>query len=335
MRRRLVAIGALLALFVGLSGPLPSGASATWTASDLATLVTTSLKAKTLPASLNPKLNAALPIATSQSALAKYMAPYTGCDALRFPSYATNPRPCYYGDTSATQTLVIFGGGSNLAWTVALDAPLKAAHIRIALFEFSGCASANIVASPTLFPQAWRNCNIWHQRLAPAIIALNPFAVLTSSGAYEAPVTDAAWVAAYADQINQIRAGLPDARVILMGSTPIFSKSVPTCLRDHQKSVQACTFLETTLIKDPKTFTGNNAEPFTQILARDHDVATASGATLIETEPWLCSAGRCPAVIGSYLVYRDDRHFFHPFLVALGPVVDQALRDAGLYSSRT
>lgn len=331
MRRRIATLTAIVALFVTGGGSLPSGASAPWTSGTLAALVSTSLTHKTLPASLSPKLNAALPVATSQSALAKYMAPYTGCDALRFPSYATNPRPCYFGDTAAAQTLVIFGGGSNLAWTIALDAPLRAAHIRIALFEFSGCASANVTASPTLFPQAWRNCNTWHQRLAPAVIALHPFAVLTSSGAYEAPVSDAAWVAAYADQINQIRAGLPDAKVFLMGSTPIFSKSVPTCLRDHQKSVPSCTFLETTLIKDPKTYNGSNAEPFTQILARDHDVASASGATLIETESWLCSAGRCPAVIGSYLVYRDDRHFFHPFLVALGPVVDQALRDAGLY----
>ena len=331
MRLRLASLGASLALVASCATALPSRAGTPWTASDLASLVSTSLAIKKLPATLNPKLTAALPVATSQSALAKYMAPYTGCDALRFPSYATNPRPCYYGDTAATQTLAIFGGGSNLAWIVALDAPLKAAHIRIALYEFSGCASASVIASPTLFPQAWRNCNIWHERLAAAIIALHPFAVLTSSGAYEAPVSDAAWVAAYADQINQITAGLPDVKVVLMGSTPIFTKSVPTCVRDNQKNIDRCTFVETTLIKDPKTYNGKNAEPFTQILARDHDVAAASGATLIETEPWLCSAGRCPAVIGSYLVYRDDRHFFHPFLVALGPVVDRALRDAGLY----
>jgi hypothetical protein len=36
-------------------------------------------------------------------------------------------------------------------------------------------------------------------------------------------------------------------------------------------------------------------------------------------------------VIGNYLVYRDDRHFFSPFLNALGPVVDRALRDAAIY----
>jgi len=331
VRRRLTILGTSLAILMSCATALPSRAGTPWTASDLSSLVASSLNVKKQPATLNPKLTAALPIATSQSALAKYMAPYTGCDALRFPSYATNPRPCFYGDTSATQTLAIFGGGSNLAWTVALDAPLKAAHIRIALFEFSGCASANVIASPTLFPQAWQNCNTWHRGLAAAIIALQPFAVLTSSGAYEAPVTDAQWVAAYADQITQIKGGLPDAKFVVMGSTPIFNKSVPTCLRDNQKAIDRCTFLETTLIKDPKTYNGKNAEPFTQILARDHDVATASGATLIETEPWLCSAGRCPAVIGSYLVYRDDRHFFHPFLVALGPVVDRALRDAGIY----
>ena len=331
MHRRLAALGVAATLIASCATALPSQAASTWTASDLASLVTSSLNLKKLPATLNPKLTAALPIATSQSALTKYMAPYTGCDALRFPSYATNPRPCFYGDTSATQTLAIFGGGSNLAWTVALDAPLKAAHIRIALFEFSGCASANVIASPTLFPQAWQNCNTWHRGLAAAIIALQPFAVLTSSGAYEAPVTDAQWVAAYADQINQIKAGLPSAKFVVMGSTPIFNKSVPTCLRDNQKSINRCTFLESTLIKDPKTYNGKNAEAFTQILARDHDVAAASGATLIETEPWLCAAGRCPAVIGSYLVYRDDRHFFHPFLLALGPIVDQALRDAGIY----
>lgn len=335
MRRYLVAltlaVGATIPLYLGADESVASGATAPWTASDLSTLVQQSLAVKTLPATLTPKLATALPIATSQSALAKYMAPYTGCDALRFPSYATNPRPCYFGDTSSSQTLAIFGGGSNLAWTVALDGPLRAAHIRIALFEFSGCASANVTASPKLFPQAWQNCNIWHQRLAPAIIALHPFAVLTSSGAYEAPVTDAQWVAAYADQINQIAAGLPDAKVVLMGSSPIFTKSVPGCLRDHQRSINQCVFLESTLIKDPKTYNGKNAEPFTQILARDHDIATATGATLIETTPWLCSGGRCPAVIGPYLVYRDDRHFFHPFLNALGPVVDKALRDAGLY----
>ena len=336
MRRRIHLLFAVAVAVVAIGTPWPhrdstARATSTWTASSLASLVASSLAVTTVPKSLNPSLRTALPIANTSAALARYVNDITACDPIRHTAYARQPRPCYFGDVHATTTMAIFGGGSNLAWTVALDRPLRAAHIRIALFEFSGCMSPLLTASPTLFGQAWQNCNRWHSVLPAAIAATHPSIVLTSSGAYEAPDTDAAWVAAYAAQIEAIRARIPTARFVVMGSTPIFPTSVPNCVRNHQRSLSTCTFLESSLITDEKTFHGNNAERFDQIVARDADVATAAGATLIPTESWFCSAGRCPAVIGNYLVYRDDRHFFHPFLSALGPVVDQALRDAGLY----
>ena len=335
MRRRvLLFLVAVVLLVPGVnvtSAPKSAQAATPWTASSLAALVTASLSATTVPKTLNPSLRAALPVANTNAGLSRYVNEVTACDPIRHVEYARRPRPCFFGDTHATTTMAIFGGGSNLAWTVALDRPLSSAHIRIALFEFSGCMSPNLTASPTLFPQAWQNCNRWHAALPAAIAATHPSIVLTSSGAYESPDTDAAWVAAYADQIERIRVRVPTAKFVVMGSTPIFTTSVPNCVRDHQRSLGACTFLESTLIRDKKTFNGTNAQAFSAIVARDVDVATASGATLIPTEAWLCADGRCPAVIGNYLVYRDDRHFFTPFLTALGPVVDHALRDAGIY----
>lgn len=333
-RRRLVPLFAatLIAPFFTLPGQSgPVSAASAWTSSSLASLVSTSLGTTTIPKSLEPSLRVALPIANSPSALARYVNSFTACDPIRHPEYARRPKPCFFGDVASSNTLALFGGGSNLAWAEALDRPLRSAHIRIALFEFSGCMSPNLTASPTLFPQAWQNCNRWHGALPGAIAATHPSVVMTSSGAYEAPDTDAAWVAAYADQINKIREKVPTAKFVVMGSTPIFSWSVPNCVRNHQRSLEQCTFAESTLIRDKKTFNGSNAESFAQIVARDADVAAASNATLIPTEAWFCAAGRCPAVIGNYLVYRDDRHFFSPFLNALGPVVDRALRDAAIY----
>jgi hypothetical protein len=138
-------------------------------------------------------------------------------------------------------------------------------------------------------------------------------------------------VAAYAREIHAVSALLPRAKIVLIGSSPILPTYAPDCVMEHEENLQACTFDESSIIQASETSDGLNGETYAHILARDSEVAAASGAELIPSEPWLCYNEECPVTIGDYLVYRDDRHFFFPFLDALGPVIDHALHKAHIY----
>jgi hypothetical protein len=51
--------------------------------------------------------------------------------------------------------------------------------------------------------------------------------------------------------------------------------------------------------------------------ADDEALAVAAGATFVDPTPWVCPSEPCPAVIGSYLVFRDNHHLTTPFSTAL------------------
>jgi len=57
-------------------------------------------------------------------------------------------------------------------------------------------------------------------------------------------------------------------------------------------------------------------------------VAADSGVGFVDPTRWVCPSDPCPAVIGSFLVLRDDHHLSPPFSRALGAVLGDELAVA-------
>ena len=50
--------------------------------------------------------------------------------------------------------------------------------------------------------------------------------------------------------------------------------------------------------------------------------------TSLDLTPALCRDGRCPAVVGNVLVYRDGQHFTSLFSSLLAPDISRQMYDA-------
>jgi hypothetical protein len=284
---------------------------------DQTTRLEAGLTQKAIPSTMTPSLKTARQQTASFAALNRYLGKLTQCDPARKSKYATAPIPCFFGATNSAKTAVLFGDSSTYAWSVALSEPLKQAGIRLALFEFSGCPSPDIVSTNISFARYWKKCNAWHKALPAAVAKLHPFAVLSSSASYDSPTTDAAWVQGYAKAFAAL-APEPSIKRIVIGSSPWFSRDPLACIAVHQTAVDGCTLH---YASDSK---------YGSALTRDGAVASAAGATLVPTVGWFCYQSACPVLIDNYIVYRDADHIFESYATHIGGLVGSQLAAAGL-----
>ena len=49
---------------------------------------------------------------------------------------------------------------------------------------------------------------------------------------------------------------------------------------------------------------------------------------IVDPEPWMCTANGCPAIIGNYLVYRDQSHVSTSYATYLTPLIATVLTRA-------
>ena len=96
---------------------------------------------------------------------------------------------------------------------------------------------------------------------------------------------------------------LTDA-IALIGDTPKFTVDPPECLAAHLDDVLACA--------EPRSGKVDDAWRTTEA-----SIARSLGATFIDPTDWACPTDPCPAVIGRYLVYRDQHHLATPYAIAL------------------
>jgi len=99
---------------------------------------------------------------------------------------------------------------------------------------------------------------------------------------------------------------------VVIGDTPRSSVDPPVCLSRHPKDTLACA-TERDLAVDASWLQGEAA------------TAVAAGASFIDPTDMICSADVCPAVIGRFLVQRDEHHFTTPFSDSLAPLLGTAL----------
>jgi SGNH domain (fused to AT3 domains) len=81
----------------------------------------------------------------------------------------------------------------------------------------------------------------------------------------------------------------------VIGDTPKRSKYPPTCLRQNKNDIHFCDTDETKafvskIVKDTKAWSNRN------------------GAHYIDVRSWFCVQGKCPATVGSIMLFRDFTH---------------------------
>ncbi len=265
-----------------------------------------------VPAGLRPSIG---------EARTDYPLPYQ--DGCHVKQEDTVSGPCEYGVKSSSATVVLMGDSHALSWFPAVNRLAIDRGWRLVNLTKSACASADFSQwNPTL-KRVYTECNQWRENTYRRIEAEQPELVLiANSRMFQAVGPDGTTVLKGEARTEAWRQGMDSTlaritpaagEVALIGDTPRSMFDVPVCLSAHPDDKLAC------------------ATPFEKSvsltwLAEEEAAAAAGGAGFVDPTRWVCPTGPCPAVIGNFMVLRDEHHLTTPFSGALWRRLGDALQ---------
>lgn len=99
------------------------------------------------------------------------------------------------------------------------------------------------------------------------------------------------------------------AQMVFLGDTPDPPTDIPRCISENPDDfVDVCSF---------------DFDP--GLSSADVEIARNAGWLTIETTPWICRDGACPAVVGDLIAFRDANHISDELARSLEPLLEEAL----------
>ncbi|PYC66360.1 acyltransferase [Streptomyces tateyamensis] len=264
-----------------------------------------------LPAAL-PRQSAALVPDPAQAR--KDFPPDAACEV---PPSATSSPPCLFGDTAATDRIVLLGDSHAGQWFSAALAIAGERHWGLEELVKQGCPLPQLTVVNPQLGREYRECDSWRattlQRLAteakPKLIMVAALNRYTD----DRDLLARGWE----QTLTPLRAlGVP---IVYLTDTPIPGSDVPACVSGHPQSPSNCDFpRDKALWPDP--------------LADTIAAGREPGVHAVEVNSLLCPAAghNCPAVLEKILLYRDDAHLTNVAAVVLTPRLERLLEQAGL-----
>lgn len=227
---------------------------------------------------------------------------FSGDHCAKYPGGPSTALACSFGDTSARESVVLYGDSYALEWIPALAQLGTAHHFKVIAYIRYGCPFADVAITDWLGSED-RGCLPFRANVVSAINALRPapLAVLVSEqyrpvglhGVWGS-ISVSTWVKAVQTTVRQIHV---DAPVIEVMGVPSASADPPTCLSAHPHAIQVCSTSATAAYaadaskEDPTITTG---------LHQVH--AYALNVSLL-----MCD-GTCPDTADNDLVHSDNWH---------------------------
>ncbi|MCX6459168.1 MAG: acyltransferase family protein [Actinobacteria bacterium] len=243
-------------------------------------------------------------------------------DDCHLPITATAGGACVFGDTTSKTTIALIGDSHAAQWFPALDAAGKRNHWKIVARTKSGCAAPDVTFYLRSQERPYTECDEFRAAMHADLTGPNkPDLVLATSTQTESLVDRASgerlsgaaaqqeWKDGWKRTLATFsKAGVP---VVVLRDTPWPGTDMAKCVSQHLDDPSACDLSTSTL--SPTSF--------------DIDLVTGfAGVTAIDLTDALCSGTTCPAVIGKYLVYRDDSHLTATYATALATRLAEALK---------
>ena len=210
---------------------------------------------------------------------------------------------CIAGDPTASRTMVLLGDSQGEMWSGAFDAVARRTHWRLELLVKDACPPwLGSYLTPNFTP--FNECTAWHNFVVKRINAIHPQLVVITGGLGTSGKAAEDRVPAQ----NLLKALAPSgARLAMMTNIPYFAGQwsgavPPTCLAQHSSTLRACDLPVKTWLR------GYGA--FRRMLI---GVAAEGGASIINTDPLLCTTSICPVVAGGHQVYLDLFHIMNSY----------------------
>ena len=218
----------------------------------------------------------------------------------------TTPKPCEYGDTASSTTILLLGASHAAQWFPALEAVATAHHWRLVVIAKKHCPAADV---PQQQERYTHECAGWRNKALARIDEVKPTVAVIGEYWFAGP----SW-STYRVGLERVLRRVKGAsgRVVLMGDVPRHTFEVPTCVAGHPKSLTRC-LVDRAVAINPKR------------ASVDAVAAQHAGVDRVLPDDWLCGASSCPAVIGNVLMYRDDNHLSPAGSALLAPYIEAML----------
>ncbi len=274
------------------------------TAVQIARLVATSQGLKTLPSHLVPSL------ARAADDDPQRIWPQTkgGC----------NPTPlCVFGDTTSSDTLVLWGDSHAEMWLSAIKPFALQHHVRIVLLTSLACPVADLTVWVQQVNAYLTSCDTKRQTDIQYINQLKPRLLVLSertSGIMSSPTTyftNSQWQSGFQSTLAALKPS--GARTVVIGDIQAQDRDVPSCLASFPTALQDCS------VPNPNLKAGRegHASAESAAAASEHD-------WFIDPTKWLC-AKRCAPIIGRIVVYWDAFHITNTYSAFLSRVLGAKL----------
>jgi hypothetical protein len=220
---------------------------------------------------------------------------------------------CHFGSNSSTLTAVILGDSHAMAWTPAILPGLLARGYGVSLLAIGACTPATLEITIELYNYP-KVCDDFRASAISAIAAAKPSLVLVAEkvnlGGSQAPLTPDQWQQGLETTLSQLKG--PKTKVAIIEDVPRFPTYLPTCLAQHQTSVQQCQ-MAASAIPDPL------------FRAAERQAALATSVSFVPTRQWFCST-KCSPMIASHVVLYDNQHLTKSYGSYLSTVMADALK---------
>ncbi len=221
------------------------------------------------------------------------------------------PRTCAYGATGSPVTVTLVGDSHAAQWEPALEQGARQRNWRLETVGKVTCPLLDLPITSPHLGRRYTECEQWRAAVLDRIRAQPPdVVVLGMTRRYGTDfgftVYGPQWLDALTRAVADIRA--TGAAVLVLGPVPDPHSDVPICLSEHLSSAAACAPDRARAVSDPG-------------IAAEAAATAAGGGSYADLTPLFCTATRCPPIVGSRLVYRDDNHLTVGYAEWLAPVL--------------
>ncbi|MEH3034518.1 MAG: SGNH hydrolase domain-containing protein [Aeromicrobium erythreum] len=226
---------------------------------------------------------------------------------------------CSYGDVDGDHELVLVGDSIAGSVFPAVEEAADRHGWRVRAWAKSSCTVADVTTHVKGSDQVWTACSRWRERVLAEIERRRPDLVVLagSSGTFGLTMSPHGRVLGDGRERDQlVREGLlrtverlrdGGTRVALVQSPHRARRLVPDCLA-AEGDPAAC------------SFTPRDETRHTDWVARQ-----LPDLPYLRVADAACPGGRCRAVVGDTIVYRDKLHFTTRFARTLVPLVERAV----------
>lgn len=294
-------------LFVGVAL-----ADAELTTTELATDLAAAMNITQVPADLEPPL--------TMAGVAEPLIVRNGCHLSRTGLLS---KPCVYGDTASSTTVVLFGDSHAAYWFPAVDEISRQQHWRLVDLTKDGCPAAEVnIAAWFRHGGPYPECTDWRRSAMAQIAALHPALVIVSEARYlEVPEArplagvptghGSPWLDGLAAIFGFLKRSA--AHTVFISDVPTPRQYPPGCVSRHTSDVRRCNTKLSAAIRLPD-------------VKRDElELAGREGVDAVDPTSWFCTSTACPDIVGNLFVYRDIAHMQPVWSRFIGPVLADAI----------